>query len=142
MLRNAPDKTAGAASTRSALLAYYGVTPGFAALDLLLGVNLRLSFLEAYDGWRLAYYAVLLACFAAMLLGPRWTAAVSAIESLVTIVALIFSMAYGSIIVTDGMLEGGVGYVTPETIVNFLVSGPAAYLSWTRSLRAFATGRD
>ena len=142
MLRDDKDRPAGTASTRTALLAYYGATPGFAALDLMLGLNLRLSFLDGHDGWRLAYYAVLLACFAAMLLGPRWTAAVSAVESLVTIIALIFSMAYGSIIVTDGMLEGEVAYVTPESIVNFLLSGPAAYLSWTRSLRAFATGQD
>lgn len=142
MLRDDPDRPGAGHGVRTAFLAYYGVTPGFVVLDLLLGVNVRLSFLDAHGGWRLAYYGILLVCFAALLVRPRWTDAVSAVESLVTITALIFSVAYGSIILTDGMLEGRGGYVTTEAIVNLLLSGPAAYVSWTRSLRRFATGRD
>lgn len=141
MLRGDPDSAAGHAGARTALLAYYGVTPGFAALDLFLGVNVRLSFLEPHDGWRLVYYGVLLVCFAVMVARPRWTAAVGAVESLVTIVALVFPVAYGSIIVTDGMLEGQADYVTTEAIVNLLLSGPAAYLSWTQNLRALFGSR-
>ncbi len=109
-------------------------------VDLFLGLNVRLSFLDTHDAWRVAYYGILLFCFVLMLLKPGWTAAVSALESLVTMLGLIFSVAYGSLIVTTAMVDGDAAFVTVESVINLLISGPPAYLSWKRSLRAMFFG--
>ncbi len=53
----------------------------------------------------------------------------AAIESLLTIVALILSTATRTM-----NPEAAAGALTIERLVNFLVSGVAAYLSWTRSM--------
>ena len=39
------------------------------------------------------------------------------------------------------LLEGHADFVTTEAIVNLLLSGSAAYLSWTQNLRALFGSR-
>ena len=53
---------------------------------------------------------------------------------------LIFSVAYGSLIVTTAMVDGDAAFVTVESVINLLISGPPAYLSWKRSLRTVFFG--
>lgn len=124
--------------TRSALqtglLLYYAATLLFLALDYLAGFNVRLAFLESAPVARAAYYGVCFFCLALMLWRPAWTTLISAFESLVTLIALIFGMAMRSMIVTDAMIETGQGIVTTEEVMNFLISGSAAYFAWVRGL--------
>ena len=119
---------------RRTLTGYYGATAGFLLLDLGFGLNFRVAFLEGYDGWRFAYYAICFACLAVVLARPAWTVAVTAVESLVTIVALIFSVALPTLVYADSAFTSAGGLPGLEGIVNFAISGSAAYLSWTRSL--------
>lgn len=115
---------------------YYAATILFALLDYILGINLRIAFLEPYPTARLVYYAICFTCFAVILWRPAWAALVGGIESLVALVALTLSMMLRIMIVTDEMIEKGSGYVTGQEIFNYLIVGSIAYLSWSRGIRS------
>jgi len=115
---------------------YYAATILFVLLDYVLGVNLRVAFLEPFPIARLLYYAILFACLALMLWRPRWAVFIGGIESLVVLVALTFSMMLRVMIVTDEMIESGTGIVSFEEIFNYLIVGSIAYLSWARGIKS------
>ena len=127
---------------RRILLVYYAGTAVFLVLDYVLSLNVRLAFLESLPTVKALYYGVLLACLVALILRPGWTLLIGAVESLVTLVGLIFNMALRSMIVTDAMIETGAGIVTTQEIVNFLLAGGAAYFSWARGMRALMGGKS
>ncbi len=115
---------------------YYAATILFLLLDFVLGVNVRVAFLEPFPMARLAYYLVCFVLFALMLWRPGWALLIGTIESLVAVVALTFSMALRVMIVTDEMIETGVGFVTTEEIFNYLIVGGIAYFSWAQGVKA------
>ena len=115
---------------------YYAATILFLLLDFVLGVNVRVAFLEPFPMARLAYYLVCFVLFALMLWRPGWALLIATIESLVAVVALTFSMALRVMIVTDEMIGTGVGFVTTEEIFNYLIVGGIAYFSWTQGVKA------
>ncbi len=117
------------------LVLYYAATAVFLLLDFVFGLNIRLAFLEPWPLWRAAYYACCLVCLALMIWRPAWTTIIGAFESLVTLVALILGMATRTMLVTDQMIETGTGYVTTEEILNFMLAGSIAYLSWIKGLK-------
>lgn len=123
---------------RGLLLVYYAGTALFLALDYVLNLNVRLAFLEGQPVLKGLYYGILLVCLVAVILRPGWTLVIGAVESLATLVGLIFSMALRSMVVTDAMLETGAGLVTPQEIINFLLAGSVAYISWMRGMKALA----
>ena len=92
------------ASTRL-VTGYYGATVIFIILDYLLDFNIRLSFLDAWPGWRALYYFVCLCLFGIMLWRPLWSRYIGAAESLLTLSLLIISTAARVMIVTDEMIE-------------------------------------
>lgn len=115
---------------------YYAATILFLILDFVLGVNVRVAFLEPFPTARIAYYLVCFGLFALMLWRPGWTLVIATIESLVAVVALTFSMALRVMIVTDEMIETGVGFVTTEEIFNYLIVGGIAYFSWVHGIKS------
>jgi hypothetical protein len=122
-------------NTRRLLLAYYIGTAGFLVLDYVFDINIRLTFLEYQPAWRFAYYLFCFACLSLMLWRPEWTVIVAAGESLVTLVLLILS--FGSRVMLPGLPEDGAisdGPTLPA-VMNFLISGTAAYIAWWRGLR-------
>ena len=120
--------------TSRILVLYYAATAVFLLLDYLAGLNVRLAFLDAWPMARAAYYGICFLCLALMMWRPAWTTFVSAFESLVTLVALIISMALRTLVVTDQMIETGAGFVTIEEIINFMLSGGIAYLAWIKGM--------
>lgn len=114
---------------------YYAGTVLFLLLDYGLGINIRLAFLDPWPVARLAYYGVCFLCLALMFWRPRWATAVGTFESLVTVVALIFSMAIRILIPNDAIFAENGRFVTFEEIINFLISGSVAYLAWMRGLK-------
>ena len=122
--------------TRKTLVAYYAATVLFLLLDYVAGINVRVAFLETMPGLRAGYYGVLFVCLALMLWRPAWDNAIGTVESLATLIALIFHMATRSMIVTDAMLETGTGFVTMAEIANFVISGSVAYFAWTQGMRS------
>jgi len=119
---------------RKSLLGYYGATILFLGLDTFFGLNVRIAFFDGQPLWKSAYYLVCFGCFALMLARPAWTVLIGAIESLVTLVALILNMAIRTIVSIDALLEGGVGPVTVAELINFTISGAAAYVAWLRGM--------
>jgi len=116
------------------LLLYYAATAVFLLLDYVGGLNVRLAFLEPWPMGRAAYYVFCFLCLALMIWRPEWTTLIGAFESLVTLVALIFSMALRTLVVTDQVIETGAGYVSVEEIMNFMLAGGIAYLSWIKGI--------
>ena len=115
---------------------YYAASVLFLLLDFLADFNVRVAFLEPWPAARVAYYGVCFACFGLMLWRPRWAALIGSFESLVTLVALILSMAVRVMIPSDAIIAGAASFVTIEEILNFLISGSVAYFAWVRGLRA------
>jgi len=121
------------------LIIYYAATAVFLTLDYGFGINLRATFLENMPGLRMGYYLLLFGCFGLMLWRPQWSTLVGVVESLATLIALILNMAMRSMLVTDTMLETGTGFVTAPEIVNFIIVGGAAYVSYLQGARALAS---
>lgn len=114
---------------------YYAATVLFVLLDYGFGVNVRIAFLEPFPAARMGYYLVCFACLALMLWRPAWTTLIGTVESLVTLVALILSMALRVMIPNDAIFEEKEGFVSYQEIINFLIAGLIAYSSWTSGLR-------
>ena len=116
---------------------YYAATVVFLLLDYGFGLNVRIAFLEPFPAARMGYYLVCFACLAFMLWRPAWTTLIGTIESLVTLVALIFSTAVRVMIPNDAIFEESEGFLTYREITNFLLAGFIAYFSWVTDLRRF-----
>ena len=112
------------------LLGYYDATLLFLVLDLGLGVNVRLSFLDNSTGWRLAYYAFCFACAVIMHWRPDLRIIIGAVEGLITMLGLIFGMFLGYTLA--GISDA---FELLQVILNYAISGYFAYLSWSRGLQ-------
>jgi len=115
---------------------YYAATVVFLLLDYFAGINVRVAFLESLPGARAAYYAICFGCLALMIWRPSWAAMIATFESLVTIIALIFSMGVRVMVPTDAIFDENASFVTYQEIINFMISGSMAYLSWIKGLKA------
>jgi hypothetical protein len=111
---------------------YYAATVIFLLLDYLLGINLRVAFLDGWAGWRAAYYLFCFACLALVVWRPTLAPLVTTTESLITLVALIISMGVRILIIPDAVLDGGGAVLSAEEIINFAIAGGAAWLGWHR----------
>ena len=140
MLQTVTDEESVLPLSNQVLKLYYAGTVLFLVLDYVFQVNVRLAFLDAWPAWRLAYYCACFGLLAAIIWRPAWAEVLGVIESLVTLIALILSMAVRVMFVTDGMIETGTGFVTTQEIVNFMIAGGVAWLSWHRGMLAL-TGK-
>ena len=111
---------------------YYAATVIFVLLDYLLGINLRVAFLDAWAGWRAAYYLLCFACLVLIVWRPTLASLVTTTESLITLAALIISMGVRIFNIPDAALDGGGAVLSAEEIVNFAIAGGAAWLGWHR----------
>ncbi len=115
---------------------YYAATLVFLLLDYGAGLNVRIAFLEPWPAARAGYYGVCFACLALMIWRPSWTTLIGTFESLVTMIALIFSMALRVLIPNDAIFAENADLLTSSQVMNFIISGYIAYLAWIRGLRA------
>jgi hypothetical protein len=114
---------------------YYAGTAFFLLLDYGLGINVRVAFLDQLPTARLAYYGICFACLALMLWRPGWATLIGTFESLVTLVALIFSMAVRVMVPNDAIFEENAPFVNVQEIINFVISGSVAYFAWIKGLK-------
>lgn len=121
-------------SSQSVIRVYYLATVVFLLLDVMFHLNVRLAFLETSPVLRASYYAALFTCMVLVLWRPGWTVVIGAIESLIVLVALILGMGMRTMLVSDTMLERGVGVVTLPEIINFMITGGIAYLAFTQGM--------
>jgi hypothetical protein len=115
---------------------YYAASIIFLLLDYVADINIRVAFLEPWPAARAAYYGVCFACLGLMLRRPRWAVPIGSFESLVTLVALILSMAVRVMIPSDAVVSESAAYVSLQEILNFLIAGSVAYLAWVKGLGA------
>jgi hypothetical protein len=116
--------------TRRIMQVYYAATIVFLMLDYGWGLNLRIAGLQSFPGLRAGYYLIIFACFGLVVWRPAWSTAVGVVESLATLVTLIFSVALRSMFVTAYVPESGAGFVSMAELVNFLISGSIAWFAW------------
>lgn len=105
-------------------------------LDYVLGVNVRLAFLEPWPGWRAVYYLFCFSCLGVISWRPGLTLLVSTVESLITLAALLLGFGVRVMAAPALALETGRGIVSGEEILNFLIAGGAAWLGWIRGSQA------
>lgn len=115
---------------------YYAATAVFLLLDYALGINVRLAPLEAYSDWRALYYLFCFGCLGLMLWRPGWINWIATLESLLTLSMLIISMGARVMTVSDALLSTGEGFITSEEIINFIISGGAAWIAYARGTQA------
>ena len=123
------------------LALYYAATIAFLLLDYLLGINVRIAFLEPWPMARLVYYGICFACLGLVIWRPGWGAMAAAMESLTAVVALTLAMAVRVMIVSDEMIDSGSGFVTGEEILNYVISGSVAYFAWYRAARTISSSK-
>ncbi|MEM7433319.1 MAG: hypothetical protein AAF351_15460 [Pseudomonadota bacterium] len=117
-----------------ALKLYYASTAVFLLLDFAFGLNIRLAFLETSPAARLAYYGFCFGCLGLIVWRPAWTGFIGALESMITLAALILIVASRVMLVTPALEAGGAPLGLPA-LLNFLLAGMAAYFSYLSSLK-------
>ncbi|HSN51284.1 MAG TPA: hypothetical protein VLS87_02050 [Woeseiaceae bacterium] len=122
------------ATPRRVLQTYYAATIVFLMLDYGMGLNVRTAGLEGLPNLKAGYYLVIFACLGLTLWRPAWSTAVGVVESLATLVTLIFSVALRSMIPTGQMLDTGTGVLGVPELVNFLIAGSIAWYAWQRGM--------
>lgn len=122
-------------SQKHILYAYYGATILFLLLDMLFSFSIRATFFDANTGLRMLYYAFCMLCFLVMIWKPALSALIGAVESVITLSALILVMGIRVIVPTDPTLETGVGAVTAREIGNFILAGGIAYIAWGNNMK-------
>ena len=122
-------------SQKSILQTYYGSTILFLLLDLVFHYSVRVTFLDTSTGFRMLYYGFCMLCFLVMIWKPALTALVGAIESVLTLGALIIVMGLRVMLPQDPTLEAGVNFVTSREIINFVLAGGMAYVAWGSSMQ-------
>ena len=106
-------------------------------MDFGFDVNVRVAFLEPWPVWRVLYYLFCFGCLALIFLRPALTTLVTTVESLITVSALILHMGVRVMSVSVGVMEAGAGAVIyPQEIINFLISGLAAWWGWVQGSQA------
>ena len=114
---------------------YYAATVLFLILDYRFGINIRVAFLDAMPVAKFGYYIVLIWCFGLVMYRPAWATLVGTFESLVTLIALILSMGIRVLLRNDAIFVENAGILTVQEVINFLIVGSMAYLSWVKGLR-------
>lgn len=122
-------------SQKSILHAYYGATILFLLLDLVFSFSIRATFFDANTSLRMLYYAFCMLCFLVMVWKPGFSALIGAVESVVTLSALILVMGIRVLVPTDPMLETGADAVTVREIGNFILAGGVAYIAWGNNMK-------
>ena len=124
---------------RNILRIYYAATALFVSLDFGFDVNVRAAFLDSAPTLRVLFYVVLFGCFALVIWRPAWTNVVGLVESVVTLAALIINMALRSMMVTHDVFATEAGPVTMAELVNFMIAGSAAYVSYVQGLKSLTS---
>lgn len=133
----------GAAQASVRLLRmYYAATVLFVILDYAFNVNVRLAFLDAWPTLRALYYLLCFTCLALMLWRPSWSLVIGTLESLLALSILIVTMGARVMMAGVNALERDTAPVTVSEIVNFLIVGGAAWLSYQYGMRALRTDFD
>jgi hypothetical protein len=118
---------------------YYYATPLFILLDYLLGINIRVSALDAMPLYKYAYYGFCILCGVCIFILPRYSPIVALLESGINILMMIllWFLPYVRCIMQDDIL--GEGWQSMEAlnlkhVFNILIAGVVAVSAFRASL--------
>jgi hypothetical protein len=112
---------------------YYLATPIFLAIDWFAGANLRAVGFAAFPTLRVVYYVVCSICGVIVRLFPAWSAPVTLVESTVNITALTISILT-PLYTFDIESPHAALAPFPNIVLNFLIAGTAAMVTFYQSL--------
>jgi len=126
---------------------YFYITPLFILLDYILGVNVRVSALEAMPLYKNLYYGLCILCGICMYIIPRYSAVVALFESSINfmmIVLGIFLPYVQNILYVDDILNSDFKAmeesINIQPIVNLLIVGSCVILTFRKSVETIAEG--
>ncbi len=79
--------------TRQIIKGYYLATPIFLLLEIVFGLDIRVSSFISDPGWRIVYYIFCFVCMGIVLWKPRFTVEVGVLESSVNLIFLFVGAA-------------------------------------------------
>ena len=130
--------------SRRWLLGYYLATPLFWLADVSFGSSVRVVALDAYPGWKLAYYGVCLLCAAAMWRGMRGYGLIALGECTLNLLLLSVAILLPQIQLAEAISRGETvlsSPITPELVMNFLAAGTIWTLAFYARLYDLMPGR-
>lgn len=114
---------------------YYFATPVFLVVEIVTGLELRVSEYIGSPGWRVAYYGFCFLCMAAIVLRPKISVAIGLIECSTNLIVLfvgtarawMFPLADSPPVELEVAWRGNP--ITPTSIASFLLTGSMLILS-------------
>ena len=118
---------------------YYYATPIFILLDYIMGINVRVSALDAMPLYKNLYYGFCILCGLGMYISPRYSPVVALLESAINYVLMILLLLRPYIICLmqeDIIGEGwqSVEALSPEQITNLLIAAVVAAMAFKASI--------
>ena len=113
------------------LLWIYLSSPLFLLLDLGTGIDMRVSFLDAYSGWKVVYYIFCFAIGLVMYKVPSLEAILGLVEGGVNVLALSLSILLPYYQAIEQASNGvGTGHIYDQyTFFNYAISGGIIFFS-------------
>ncbi len=132
----------------SIIKAYYWATPLFLLLDLLWGIDVRVSAFIYHPVYKGIYYVFCFVCMAIVVWKPGASALVGLIESSINTAILCVGMMLSVYLMGDLAIEEMESFspVTGERVINFILAGSICVCSFRRNVSAIGRragrGRD
>ncbi len=122
---------------------YYYATPLFILLDYFLGINVRISALDAMPLYKYAYYGFCILCGVCIYIAPRYSPIVALLESVINYVLMILLllMPYIRCLMQEDIIGEGwqnVESLSPEQITNLLIAAVVAAYAFRASIHKLA----
>jgi hypothetical protein len=120
---------------------YYAVTPVFMMLDYIWGINIRVAVLDNYPLYKGLYYVFCILCGVIIYLVPRGSAIVTLIESIIIIMMTVLGVLLPYVQAVTQAADimnadfDNISIVHPQYIINLVLVGGIAVLSFHKSLR-------
>ena len=121
---------------------YYYAAPVFWLLDVL-GLNIRVAFLDDFPVGKTAYYAFLCVLAVAVWAMPRFAAHIALIESSADVGILIITVwtwYFAQLEAIQGEAVVSPDVIPPTALVNFVMSAAVAAIAYLVALRRVSNG--
>ncbi|NIP39765.1 MAG: hypothetical protein GWO07_16055 [Candidatus Dadabacteria bacterium] len=123
------------------LTIFYYITPVFILLDYLLGFNIRVSGLQQFGNYKLAYYLFCLICAFIIYRYDGYAFIVGFIESIVNLLVLFISFLLPYFTLLDFLSHGDaeqIIYYDAKMTINFMISGFILIFTFQNSVNRIA----
>ncbi|NQT02878.1 MAG: hypothetical protein HQ580_12695 [Planctomycetes bacterium] len=125
---------------------YFYITPLFILLDLIFGINVRVSALETMPLYKNLYYGFCILCGICMYIIPRYSAVVALFESSINIMMLVLGIFLPYIRTITALMDDVLGAdfqaleesLKVQPMVNLFIVGSCLILTFRKSIETIA----